>query len=181
MPVYETLPLEEPFSRTYEIEWLADMPNTTSTKRFYFDSGPILRIQPECGDKFLAIVPGEVSDLKLITWPNPDALFVLPSGWLIDTQNPKASFKLPGFEGHTIHYVFPMPSRELVIVGHCCALYCYGASGVKWQRDDLFCCEDPILDLAVDTLIVLAHKHGEDPGETPARKILDLTTGARLG
>ncbi len=181
MPVYEELPLEEPFARTYEIEWLVDMPSSTSIKRFEFGTGPILRIKPETGDKFLAIVPGGVSDLRLSTWPNPGALFVQPSGWLINTQNPEASIELPGFVGHTIHYVFPMPSRGLVIVGHCCGMYCYDAGGLKWQQDDLFCCEDPILDIAGDTLVVVAHKHGEDPGETPVRKTLDLTTGARLG
>lgn len=181
MSVYKELPLEESFPRKYEIEWLVDMPSSTSMKRFEFGTGPILRIKPATGDKFLAIVPGEVSDLKLSTWPDPDAFFVQPSGWLINSRNPEASTKLPEFVGHTSHYVFPIPSKGLVIVGHCCGMYCYGANGLRWQQDDLFCCEDPILDVAGDTLLVVAHKHAEDPRETPMRKILDLTTGARLG
>jgi len=180
MPVYEELPLEEPFPRDYEVEWLVDMPNSNALKRFEFGSGPsgpILRIKSVTSERFIATVSGEVSTLRLTTWPDPDVLFALPSAWLINTRQPKASFQPTGFGGHTVHYTFPIPKMDVILIGHCCGIYCYGKAGLLWGREDLFCCEDPVIDLAGDTLILLAHKHGVDPGEAPVRKTLHLMTG----
>lgn len=180
--------MDESFDRCLEIERISDMPNSTSVKIYYFppakrNSGPILRIRRADGERFIAVIedhPEQTDRFSLSTWPNPNKFLALPSAWLIDTARPDRSETLPGFDGHSVHYIFRNAARNVVLIGHCCGLYCYGAAGLLWRAENLFCCQDPILDVAGDSLVVLAHKHGEDPGETPTRKVLDLMTGRRL-
>lgn len=106
--------------------------------------------------------------------------FSRTTAWLVDAEQPDRSKILVGFEGHSVHYIFRIAARNLVLIGHCCGLYCYGENGLLWSLQDLFCCKDPVLDVAGNDLVILAHKHGEDPNETPKRKIVDLWTGRRL-
>ncbi len=174
------LQIDETFERRYDLEWLADLPNS-ALERYYFpqgskSSGPILRVTPAEGKNFLAIVAGKASEFRITTWPNPNVFLAIPALCLIDTSSPSRSELLP-IKRHTLHYFYPIADRELVLVGDCCEIYCYGPAGQIWAREDLFCCEDPYIDIAGDRLLLTAHKHGEDPEDTPVLKQLDLLTG----
>lgn len=178
------LRIDEAFERAYTLEWLVDMPNSPSIGRYYLpqdqeNSGPILRVSAN-GEESLVIISGTVGGFGVATWPNPERFLVRPSGWLVDANAPDKSEQLRGFEEHTVHFVFPLPDRGLALIGHCCALYCYGSEGMRWKQEDLFCCDDPQLDVAGDVLLVTAHKHGVDPRGTPTLKRLDLLTGRQL-
>jgi hypothetical protein len=187
MPLtYDELPLDESFPRDYEIEWLVDMPNSPSLKPHYLDpgphgdgSGPILRVTTKDGTKFIAVIGGDMHSLRLATWPSPAHFFALPSAVLVDTAEPARSRKLEGFEGHCVHYAVSLPDHGMELIGHCCAIYGYNADGLAWALEDAFCCDDPIIDVAGDDLVLVAHNHSEDPGDTPSRKVFDLLTGSR--
>ncbi|HEX8806800.1 MAG TPA: hypothetical protein VF741_07615 [Candidatus Aquilonibacter sp.] len=160
------------------------MPNGSSVPRYYFppsreNSGPILRVTAANGNEALVIISGEIGDFRVVTWPATGRFLALPSAWLVSADAPRQSEQLRGFEGHTVHYVFPLPGRGLVLVGHCCGIYFYDKDGMRWGHDDLFCCADPVLDVVGDALLLRAHKHGEDPGETPVLKQLNLLSGRR--
>ena len=181
MASYNDLLLDEAFPRAYDVACLVDMPSSPSIKVYDLGrGGPILKLVPHGGAPFIVTVPGETSTLRLCTWPAAEALFALPSGILINTAHPEKSAKLPGFEGHTVHYVFPVPSQRFILVGHCCGIYCYDKNGVRWEQDDLFCCDDPIIDAVHEKIVLLAHKHGVDPGNEPVRKVISAQTGELL-
>ena len=185
MTVINALQLDDAYPHSYEIELLHELPNSPSTALYYLppnrsNGGPILRVTNADGRKLLVIVAGRADDIALSTWPNSDQFVVLPVAWVFDTRSPDKSYELSGFEGHSLHYVFPVPEHKAIILGHCCGLYCYGIEGLMWKQDDLFCCDDPALGLSGATLLVTAHKHGEDPGNEPVLKRLDLFTGKRL-
>lgn len=181
---YDNVPLEEPFDRTYKIEWLMDLPNSTTIRRYSFppqlgNAGVILRVCPKSGDRFLAIVDRSVENLRIMTWPDPDAFLVTYTAWLINTTAPEKSEKLKGFDGHTVHYAYPFKSQNVVLIGHCCGIYCYSSSGLLWSHNDLFCCSDPIVDVTPSNeLLLTAEKHGYDAG--PSLKRLNLYTGQVL-
>lgn len=185
MSAVQELEIDETFERRYTLESLIEMPNSPSIARHYLphgvpNGGPILRITSPKGAKSLVIIAGHAQGFKVQTWPNPEKFLALPSAWLVDSVAPEQSQQLPGFEGHTVHYVVPLHKHNVVLIGHCCALYCYDNQGLRWAHEDLFCCDDPILDVADETLLVTAHKHGGDPGDTPTLKHIDLQTGKRL-
>ncbi len=179
------VPIDETFERTYTLEWLADLPNSPSFPRYYLprgqeSGGPILRVTNGIGQKYLVIVSGEIGGFRIATWPDPNRFLVRPGGWLFDATEPTKAEQLPGFDGHTVHYVVPLAERSLVLVGHCCGIYCYDGEGMRWQQEDLFCCDDPQLEVAGDVLLLTAQKHGVDPENTPTLKRLDLMTGTPL-
>ncbi len=178
--VQQDLELQESFAYSYRVECLLDMPNSAVERFDFGPGGPILRITPDDRKAFIITVPGELSKLRLVTWPDPYALFAMPSGYLINVRDPKATAILPGFEGHSVHYLFPVPDKGVVLIGHCCAIYCYDGSGLRWEHTDLFCCDDPAIDVCGDEVVLVAHKHGEDAGEDPTRKSVDLLTGRKL-
>jgi hypothetical protein len=177
------LDIDESFPRSFEVERLLDLPNSQRTALIYLPAsstsgGPILRVTRRERDRFLVVVRSESDGFKIYTWPDSDKMLASPSAWLIDTINPEHSVLLDGFDGHSLHYVFPIAPGS-IIVGHCCGLYCYGSIGLLWKAEDLFCCTDPILTVHGQTLIVLAHKHGVDPDQMPTPKRLNLHTGER--
>jgi hypothetical protein len=179
------LSIDEAFQRTYALELLVETPNSPSIETHYLpngvpNGGPILRVTDVNGKKSLVVIAGEIEGLKVLPWPNRTSFLTLPGAWLIDSDAPERSRRLDGFEGHTVHYAFPLPQHNVVLIGHCCALYCYDSEGLRWAQEDLFCCEDPVLDTADEVLLVTAHKHGKDPEDTPTLKRLDLKTGKRI-
>lgn len=177
------LSVDRSFEHSYGIERLAERPNS-SLPIYYLSpnqhDGPILRVTAKTGEKFIVIVPGEERRFAVVTWPNAERFLAIPSGYLVDTITPSESRQLHGFDGHGVHYVFPVPEHKLVLAGHCCGICCYDCEGVVWTQDELFCCEDPAIDLCGEQLLVTAHKHGEDPGDAPVLKRLTLLTGKRL-
>jgi hypothetical protein len=180
---YGDLSIDESFPRSYEVEWLVDMPNSPSLERHFLNpaphgdgAGPILRVSGE-RNRFIAVVGGSHKNLRITTWPNPWCFLALPSAILVNAREPDLSAQLEGFEGHTVHYKVPLADRGLILIGHCCAMYCYNAEGLLWSLEEAFCCEDPVIDVAGDDLVLTAHKHGVDPGETPTRKTFELLTG----
>jgi hypothetical protein len=179
----QVIPIDESFERSYDLELLIDVPNS-ALERYYFppgteNSGPVLRVTSSKGERFLAIVAGSAEDFRTTTWPNPDVFLTIPALWLIDTASPSGSEPLP-IHGHALHYFYPIVDRELVLVGDCCEIHCYGPTGKIWGRDDFFCCEDPRIEVAGDRLLLTAHKHGEDPEDTAVLKQLDLLTGKNV-
>jgi hypothetical protein len=185
MAAVHELAIDDTFERSYTLEWLVDMPNSTSIPRWFLpqgseNAGPILCVTSANGRKSLVIIAGDAPKFKVATWPNSAHFLALPGAWLVDAAAPENSRQLRGFDGHTVHYMVPIPDRELVLIGHCCAIYCYGSDGMRWAHEDLFCCDDPSLEVVGDVLRVTAHKHSVD-GEGPTLKPLDLLTGERLG
>jgi hypothetical protein len=177
------MPIDESFKRSYDLELLTGVPNS-ALEQYYFppggaNSGAVLRVTSSTGERFLAIAAGQAVDFRVTTWPNPDVFLTTPALWLIDTASPSRSEPLP-ISGHTLHYFYPIVDRELVLVGDCCEIYCYGPRGKIWGRSDLFCCEDPRIEVAGDRLLLTAHKHGEDPEDTTVLKQLDLLTGKNV-
>ncbi len=171
--------IDETFSRSYEVERLFDLPSSPDAKVVELGaSGPILRFERPGVKRFTVVLPWS-TEAKFYTWPSPDKLLAVPSMWLIDTVKPEASSRLCGFEGHSLHYISPVPP-DFVLLGHCCELYCYDASGLAWESTDLFCCTDPVITIEGNRIRLLAHKHGIDRCEEPVGKWLDLATGERL-
>jgi hypothetical protein len=173
----EEYQLHGAYEHDYEVQVLVDLPTSQSIARYGSGSGAILRILPRASAQFIFIVDDNLDKLQLLSWPDPEALVVMPGAFLISTRDPGGSSrKLAGFEGHSVHYVHQLHSPNVVLIGHCCAIYCYDREGLRWAWDDLFCCQDPKIDIAGDDLILLASKHGTGH-DTPHEMIVSLSTG----
>ena len=138
--VHEDLQIDETFPRRFEVEWLVDMLSSPNTKPYFLclsaygkGSGPVLRITTD-KQRFVVVVGGNASDLRVAAWPDQTAFLALPSAVLVNTVEPSASAPLQGFEGHSVHYM-ALVDKGLVLIGHCCAMYCYEATGLAWTID----------------------------------------------
>ena len=103
--IHDDLKIVETFPRNYDVEWLVDMPNSPNAKPCFLcpsphgtGNGPVLRVTTE-RQRFDVVVGGNASDLRLLTWPDPDAFLALPSAVLVNTIEPGVSGAIRGFEG----------------------------------------------------------------------------------
>ncbi len=175
--VHEGFRIDEEYDHDYEVEVLVDSPTSKTIPRYGSGSGVILKIYPLNAPPFIFTVRGQLEDLRLLSWPDPRGLVVMPSAIFISSTDPgNSSRALPGFDGHSVHYVRQLHSPNIVLLGHCCAIYCYDEHGMRWSQTDLFCCDDPTIDVSGDMLILTAHKHGVD-GDKPTEKFVSLATG----
>lgn len=173
----EPLPLDETFSREYEIEWIRDMPSSRATSVFGHGGGPILRVTPHDGKPFIAVVPGQTGSMTLSTWPNPRQFAVF--NWqdvpiIVDIDEPERFIKIDDFDGHGLRgrYLFQRPG--VVVMASCCHLVAYNAKGKIWDRHGLFCCDERSISRTEDVLIVDPHS---DAHGAVGRKVVDVSTG----
>lgn len=176
----EPLPLDESFDRDYEIEWLRDMPTSSAIERYGAGGGPILRVTPHDGTPFIVVVPGKTGSLMLSTWPNSRQFAVFNWGdapGIVDIDHPAKLIRVTEFEGCGLTETHRFATAGIVVMASCCHLVGYDAAGKAWERDDLFCCDQRVIDRTDDILIVHGHKHGT---ETEGRTLIDVRTGASI-
>jgi hypothetical protein len=176
----EPLPLDESFDREYDIEWLRDMPSSSAIQRYGVGGGPILRVTPHDRSPFIVVVPGQTGSLMLSTWPNSRQFAVF--NWqdvpvIVDIDRPAEPIRISVFEGHRIRETHRFPKAGIVVMASCCHVVGYDATGQAWERDDLFCCDQRVIDRTDDILIVDGEQHGSPIG---GRTLIDVKTGASL-
>jgi hypothetical protein len=174
----EPLPLDETFPREYEIEWLRDLPNSDKVKLHGEDPGPILRVIPEGGDAFVVIVPGLAGTMTLSTMPNPREFAVFnrrEMPVIINIDRPGDLAEIAHFRGHGLRNVFRLREAGVVVMNSCCDLIGWGEHGILWEhRSDLFCCDEPIVDVVGSQVMVDGETH-QNPGRR--RILVDARTG----
>ena len=172
------LPLDETFRREYEIEWLHDLPSSGKVKVHGGGSGPILRVVPEGRDAFVVIVPGLAGTMTLSTMPNPREFAVFNQREMpviINVDEPGTATEIAHFRGHGLRNVLRLRDAGVVVMNSCCDLIGWGKRGLLWEhRGDLFCCDEPIVDIAGNQIVVHGETH-QNPGRRPT--VVDARTG----
>lgn len=176
----EPLPLDESFDRDYDIEWLRDMPTSSAIEWYGVGGGPILRVTPRDGTPFIVVVPGQTGSLMLSTWPNPRQFAVFnrqDAPVIVDIDQPAEPTRIDSFVCHGLRETHRFAKAGVVVMASCCHLVAFDAGGKAWERDDLFCCDERVVDRTGDILIVDGHKHGS---QTEGRTLIDVKTGASI-
>jgi hypothetical protein len=132
---HDNIPIDDTFPRSYEIEWLADIPHLSTLPRHYIDQtadGQILRITAE-GRQRIIIVKGGLGQLQLLTWPNPWCFFARPSEKLVDARDPESASALvpQPFRPQLI----AVRERRLMLVYFNSVLSCFGQEGRLWTAE----------------------------------------------
>jgi hypothetical protein len=82
--IHEDLQIDETFPRRYDVEWLVDVPSSPNMKPYFLcpspygtGDGPVLRVTTE-RQRFVVVVGGNASDLRLAAWPDPNVFSRAP-------------------------------------------------------------------------------------------------------
>lgn len=176
--IIEPLPLGEAFGREYEIEWLRDMPSSLRVSRYGSGPGPILRVMPHGGEEFVITVPGEAGTVTLSTLPNPRQFAVFnrrDMPVIVDVDNPETLKEVEQFRSHGLRNILPIPTAGVIVLSSCCSIVAYDGDGLRWEHNaDLFCCDEPMIDVVFEQIIVDGHAH-ENGGRR--RSVVDARTG----